>query len=182
MLKKVVGSLLVVATSTLFGMSVSELNHASVEDLMKINGIGKVKAAEIVAQRKKAPFTSLSDLSRVKGVGSKIIGNVQNDVTSAKKAKSMAKKGLKSVTPTTSTKGAKKALKGKATELKESQTKGLKSRVQEKKRTLKTKVSDTVTQKTPMGKVRETVKTKTPMGKVRNTVLDKTPMGSMFSR
>ena len=49
MLKKVIAGFLVLATSTLFGMSLSQLNSASKSELMEINGIGDVKAAKCKA-------------------------------------------------------------------------------------------------------------------------------------
>lgn len=43
MLKKIVTGFLVLATSTLFGMSLNQLNTASKAQLMEINGIGEKK-------------------------------------------------------------------------------------------------------------------------------------------
>ncbi len=47
-----------------------DLNHASVDELMTLPGIGPVLAARIVAEREGAgPFASVDDIRRVPGVG-----------------------------------------------------------------------------------------------------------------
>lgn len=43
------------------------INKATAKDLMKIKGINAAKARAIVAYRKKHPFTSTAELSKVKG-------------------------------------------------------------------------------------------------------------------
>ena len=66
MLKKVIAGVLIVATSSLFGMSLNKLNSASKADLMEINGIGDAKASAIIKERKKGKFKSFEDFQRVK--------------------------------------------------------------------------------------------------------------------
>jgi len=80
MLKMMVAVLLFGAASMLFGMSLSELNRASKEDLMEIKGIGETKADAIIQYRKKAPFKSFADVEEVKGVGPALVENIKNDV------------------------------------------------------------------------------------------------------
>lgn len=55
-----------------------DLNTASIEDLIKIPGIGKVTAKNIVEYREKnGPFTSIEDLIKVKGIGPKKLNQVK---------------------------------------------------------------------------------------------------------
>ena len=72
-------------------MSVSELNNASKEELMEINGIGEKKADAIIKERKKSKFKSFEDFQRVKGVGPSIANNVKKDVKKASKPKAKKK-------------------------------------------------------------------------------------------
>jgi len=80
MIKKRAVLALVFATSFAFAMSVKEVNKASKDELMKINGIGEKKADAIIKQRKKTAFKSLEDLEQVKGVGPALVKNIKNDV------------------------------------------------------------------------------------------------------
>lgn len=89
MFKKVIAGFLVLATSTLFGMSLNQLNSVSKTELMEIKGIGEAKAAAIMKARK---FKSFDDVLNVKGVGEKLVSNIKNDV----KSKSKSKKSTKS--------------------------------------------------------------------------------------
>ena len=87
MLKKVIAGCLVIATSSLFGMSLNQLNSASKAELMEINGIGDAKASAIINERKKAKFKSFEDFQRVEGIGEQTAKNVKNDVKSSKEKK-----------------------------------------------------------------------------------------------
>lgn len=94
MMKKIVVLALVFATSFAFAMSVKEVNKASKDELMKINGIGEKKADAIIKHRKKAAFKSLEDLEQVKGVGPALVKNIKNDVykkTTSKKSTTATK-------------------------------------------------------------------------------------------
>ena len=71
--------------ASLFAMSVDELNKASKEELMTINGIGEAKADAIIAERSKENFKSVDDVTRVKGIGSKLAENVKNDIKAKEK-------------------------------------------------------------------------------------------------
>ena len=83
MLKKVIAGCLVCAASSLFGMSLDQLNGASKAELMEINGIGAGKADAIIQERKKGKFKSFEDFQRVEGIGEQTAKNVKNDVKSS---------------------------------------------------------------------------------------------------
>ena len=91
MLKKVIAGCLVLATSSLFAMSLNQLNSASKTELMEINGIGDAKASAILQERKKGKFKSFEDFQRVEGIGEKTASNVKNDVKYSNKKKSAKK-------------------------------------------------------------------------------------------
>jgi len=102
MLKKVLTGVLVLATTSVFGMSLSQLNGASKAELMEINGIGDAKASAIIKERKKGKFKSFEDFQRVEGIGEQTSKNVKNDVKSSPKEKKVTKS-------TTKTKSKKKS-------------------------------------------------------------------------
>ena len=107
MLKKVVTGFLVLATSTLFGMSLQKLNTASKAELMEINGIGEKKADAIIKERRKGKFKSFEDFQRVEGIGEETAKNVKNDV----KVKQESAKTSKKKTQKKSTSKSKKSTK-----------------------------------------------------------------------
>ena len=112
MFKKIM-MVLVILGSTSFGMSLSKLNSASKEELMQINGIGEVKAAAIMKERRKGKFKSFEDLSsRVEGVGEQTAANIKNDIKVGEKVKkvkkSSAKKSTKKKIESKKSKAAKK--------------------------------------------------------------------------
>ena len=82
MFKKIIAGFLILATSSLFGMSLEELNSASKSELMEIKGIGEAKATAIIKERNQSEFKSFEDFQRVKGVGEKIALKVKNSVKS----------------------------------------------------------------------------------------------------
>jgi competence protein ComEA len=96
MVKKVIAGLLILSVSSVFGMSLNELNSASKVELMEINGIGDAKATAIIKERKKGKFTSFEDFQRVEGVGESTAKNVKNDVKTSSKKKSTSKHTKKS--------------------------------------------------------------------------------------
>ena len=96
MLKKVLTGVLVLATTSVFGMSLNQLNGASKAELMEINGIGDAKAAAIIKERKKGKFKSFEDFQRVEGIGEQTSKNVKNDVKSSPKEKKVTKSTTKS--------------------------------------------------------------------------------------
>jgi len=96
MLKKVLAGVLVLATTSVFGMSLNQLNKASKAELMEINGIGDAKANAIIKERKKGKFKSFEDFQRVEGIGEQTAKNVKNDVKMKKEPKSSKKSTKKS--------------------------------------------------------------------------------------
>ena len=102
MLKKVIAGFLVLATSTVFGMSLNKLNSASKAELMEINGIGDAKADAIIKERKKGKFKSFEDFQRVEGIGEETAKNVKNDVKMKKEPKKKSKSSKKDTKKKTS--------------------------------------------------------------------------------
>lgn len=161
-MNKLILGFLVFASTTLFAMSLSQLNGASKAELMEINGIGEVKAAAIIKARKHGKFKSFDDLTRVEGVGEQIASNVKNGVKvgqtpkkvkSTSKKKTTSKKNLKE-------KSEKKSKTTKSNAKKEKADKSTKKRkiksMDEKKKELKTKAKKTKTKKTKAKKEKKT--------------------------
>ncbi len=120
MFKKIIVGFLVLATSTLFGMSLNQLNSASKTELMEINGIGEAKASAIIKERKKGKFKSFEDFQRVEGIGEQTAANVKNDVKSSADVKKVKKTSKKT---DSKTKKSKKDTKKKTSESKKSKSK-----------------------------------------------------------
>ena len=150
MIRKIIAGCLVFATTTLFSMSLSQLNSASKSELMEINGIGEVKAAAIIKERRKGKFKSFEDLQRVEGIGEQTADNIRRGVKSSA--------GVKKVKKTTKKNSAKKktSAKKKSTDKKETTAKKkrkIKS-TEEKKKTLKTKSRKTKEKKSKTKKTK----------------------------
>lgn len=62
-------------------MAAVNVNTASVEELEKLNGIGRVKASAIVAYRTEhGPFMQLEDLLKVKGIGQATLDKIADEL------------------------------------------------------------------------------------------------------
>ncbi len=148
MFKKIIAGFLILATTTLFGMSLSALNSASKAELMEINGIGEVKAAAIIKERRKGKFKSFEDVQRVEGIGKQTADNIKRGVKSSDSVKKVSKKkktnAKKKTKTSTKTKADKKIKKRKI------------KTTDEKKKELKKKERKTKTKKTKAKKEKKT--------------------------
>ena len=50
-------------------LNIININEATLDELQKLNGIGKSKAEAIIEYRNKTPFTKIEDIMNVKGIG-----------------------------------------------------------------------------------------------------------------
>ena len=57
------------------------LNKASSEELQTIPGVGPSRAQAIIERRERAPFTDISQIMEVKGVGEKTFENMRDHIT-----------------------------------------------------------------------------------------------------
>lgn len=60
--------------------AVVNINTASAEELMSLNGIGEKTAAAIIEYRKDSPFEKPEDIMNVKGIGEKKYENIKNSI------------------------------------------------------------------------------------------------------
>ena len=60
--------------------AVVNINTASAEELMSLNGIGEKTAAAIIEYRKDSPFEKPEDIMYVKGIGEKKYENIKNSI------------------------------------------------------------------------------------------------------
>jgi competence protein ComEA len=59
----------------------TNINTASKELLMKLDGIGETYAERIIEYREKSKFMSIEDIKNVKGIGEKIFEKIKDDIT-----------------------------------------------------------------------------------------------------
>jgi competence protein ComEA len=88
MFKKMVFLGMVACSTSLFAMSLSEVNKASKDELMAIKGIGEAKADAIIAQRSKGKFKTMEEIMDVSGIGEATLENIKKDVKSGEKSES----------------------------------------------------------------------------------------------
>lgn len=69
------------APSTFIETGIVDVNTATVEELVKLPGVGKKLAERIVEARGKKRFDSLEDLERVKGIGKKMLVKLEGRVS-----------------------------------------------------------------------------------------------------
>jgi len=158
MFKKIIAGFLILATSTVFGMSLSALNSASKTELMEINGIGEVKATAIIKERRKGKFKSFEDVQRVEGIGEQTADNIKRGVKTSDGVKKV-KKSTKKKTTKKTTSSKKKSTSKKDTKTKAKTTEKKKRKIKstdEKKKELKTKSKKTKTKKTKAKKTKKT--------------------------
>jgi competence protein ComEA len=62
-------------------VGVVNVNSASAEELEMLPGIGASKAAAVVSFRETEKFTTTDDLVKVKGIGGKLLQNIQAYIT-----------------------------------------------------------------------------------------------------
>lgn len=60
--------------------AVVNINTASAEELMSLNGIGEKTAAAIIEYRKDFPFEKPEDIMNVRGIGEKKYENIKNSI------------------------------------------------------------------------------------------------------
>jgi len=79
MLKNILLSM-VVTSSLLLSMSVSQVKEASQDGLGCIKGVGAKKLQRIIDYKKNNPINTIDDLLNIKGIGKIILKNIKEDV------------------------------------------------------------------------------------------------------
>ncbi len=75
-MKKII--LFLVLFASLFAKT--DINTASIKELITLNGIGITKAKAIMKYRKKHKFTKIEDILKVKGIGKKTFEKIKSDI------------------------------------------------------------------------------------------------------
>lgn len=66
--------------SALSEVNIVNINTASAEELMSLNGIGEKTAEAIIEYRKSTPFEKPEEIMNVKGIGEKKYENIKNSI------------------------------------------------------------------------------------------------------
>ena len=61
--------------------SIVNINTATKDQLMTLNGIGEAKADSIIAYREQTPFTTIEDIKNVSGIGDSIYEQIKDFIT-----------------------------------------------------------------------------------------------------
>jgi len=77
--------LTILSTAALFALNI---NTATKDQLMQIKGIGPKKAQAIIKYRKTHKIKSLDELKNIKGINSKILLNIKNNIKKSSKTQS----------------------------------------------------------------------------------------------
>lgn len=63
------------------GQKKISLNKATKEELMTLSGIGEAKALSIIAYRTEKPFTDISEIINISGIGESIYEKIKDNIT-----------------------------------------------------------------------------------------------------
>ena len=83
--------LLSLAAVASLAMAAINLNTATKEELMSLDGIGSAKADAIIEYRKANKFNSIDDLKNVNGIGDKTFDNLKGEISTTGKSEIIEK-------------------------------------------------------------------------------------------